>query len=87
MPDHGEAAEPHRDALLQALDLVVLELEDQAALGADQVIVVIADDLEPRLAVPELALDRQPALDQELERPVDGGVADLGLAPADARRV
>ena len=45
--------------LLQALDLVVLELEDEAALHADQVIVVIADDLVARLAVAELALDRE----------------------------
>ena len=56
---HGEAAEARRDALLQALDLVVLELEDEAALHADQVIVVIADHLVARLAVAELALDRE----------------------------
>src|SRR5262245_29368209 len=79
---HGEAAEPLGDALLQALDLVVLELEDQAALHADQVIVVVADDLVARLAVAELALDGEAAVDQELERPVDRGVADLGLALA-----
>src|SRR5204863_10027849 len=42
--------------------------------------------LEPRLAVAELALDREPALDQQLERPVHGGVADLGRAPAHARQ-
>ena len=59
MAQHGEAAEPLRDPILQALDLVVLELEDEAALHADQVIVVIADDLVARLAVAELALDRE----------------------------
>src|SRR5690242_1096761 len=42
MTEHGEAAEPLGDPILQRLDLVVLELEDQAAFDADQVIVVIA---------------------------------------------
>src|SRR5690606_10842635 len=35
--DHLEAAEPVGDAVLQPLDLLVLELEDEAALGADEV--------------------------------------------------
>jgi hypothetical protein len=85
VPEHLEPAELGRDALLQALDLVVLELEDEPALDADQVIVMIADDLVARLAVAELALDREPALDQELERAIDGGLADLGMALADLR--
>src|SRR5262245_5707376 len=80
---HGEAAEPLGDLVLQALDLVVLELEDQAALHADQVIVVIADDLVARLAVAKLALDGEPGIDQQLERAVHRRVADLGLALAD----
>src|SRR5262249_20823993 len=64
MAQHGESAEPRGDAVLQPLDLVVLELEDQAALDADQVVVVIADDLVARLAVAELALDGEAAVDQ-----------------------
>src|SRR5215475_8973277 len=80
--EHGEAAEPLGDLVLQALDLVVLELEDEAALHADQVIVVVADDLVARLAVAELALDGEPGIDQQLER----GVADLGLALADLQQ-
>src|SRR6185436_9105153 len=61
---HREAAQARRDLLLQALDLVVLELEDQPALHADQVIVVISDDLVARLAVAELALDGEAAVHQ-----------------------
>src|SRR6187200_642901 len=68
--EHGEVAEPRGDLLLQALDLVVLELEDQPALHADQVIVVISDDLVPGLAVAELALDGDAAVDEQLERAV-----------------
>src|SRR5262245_1690935 len=82
MAEHGEAAEPKGDLVLQALDLVVLELEDEAALHADQVIVMVADDLVASRAVAELALDGEPGIDQQLERAVHGGVADLGLTLA-----
>src|SRR3954462_9851748 len=82
MAQHREAAEPLGDAILQALDLVVLELEDEAALHADQVIVVVADDLVACLAIAELALDGEAAIDEQLEGPVDRGIADLGLALA-----
>ena len=83
MPQHREAAEALRDAVLQLLDLVVLELEDEAAFDADQMIVVIADHLEARLAIAELALDREAAVDEELERAIDRRVADARLALAD----
>src|SRR4029079_14944141 len=73
VPEHREAAEPERDLVLQALDLIILELEDEAALHADQVIVVVADDLVARLAVAELSLDGEPRVDQQLERAVHGG--------------
>src|SRR5262245_56256095 len=85
MAEHGEAAEPLRDLVLQHLDVIVLELEDEAALHADQVIVMIADDLVARLAVAELALDRETAVDEQLERAVDGRVADARLALANFR--
>ena len=83
MTQHREAAEARRDSLLQALDLVILELEDQAALHADQVIVVIADDFVARLPVAELTLDRKAAIDEELQRSIDRRVADLRLTLAD----
>src|SRR5688572_29624962 len=82
MTQHREATEPLGDLVLQALDLVVLEFEDESALHADQVIVMIADHLEARLAVAELALDREPAIDEELQRPIDRRVADLRLSLA-----
>src|SRR5687768_7804095 len=68
---HREAAESLGDLLLKAFDLVVLELEDEAALHADQVVVVISDDLVACLAIAELALDGEARVDQQLERAVD----------------
>src|SRR5687768_12964917 len=65
MAKNGEAAEPLRDLVLETFDLVVLELEDEAALHADQVIVMIADDLVARLAVTELTLDGEAGIDEE----------------------
>src|SRR5690242_5125027 len=79
---HREASEPERDLVLQTLDLIVLELEDQAALHADQVIVVISDDFVASLSVAELTLDGEPAVDQQLERPVHRRIAHLGLTLA-----
>src|SRR6185503_3132953 len=52
------------------------------ALHTDQVIVMIADDLVARLTVAELALDREPAVHEQLERAIDGRVADARLALA-----
>ena len=85
MAEHSEVAEVRGDLVLQALDLVVFELEDQAALHADQVIVVFSDDLVARLAVAELALDGDAAVHEQLERAVHGGVADARVALADLR--
>src|SRR5687767_4703042 len=82
VPDDLEAAQAIGDPVLQALDLVILELEDQAAAGTDEVIVVLAGDLVARLPVAELALVREAAVDQELERAIDGGVADPLVALA-----
>src|SRR5688572_9634540 len=83
MAEDREAAEALGDLVLQALDVVVLELEDEAALHADEMIVVIADDFVARLAVAELRLDREAGIDEELERTVHRRVADLGVALAD----
>src|SRR5262245_30744834 len=76
VPQHLEAAQPDRHLLLQALDLVVLELEDEIALHADQVVVMGAADLVARLAVVELARAGDPAVEQEAQRAVHRRVAD-----------
>lgn len=69
---------PRGDPFLLGLDLVVLEFDDFAALQADQVVMVMVSDVfEPGLPPAKLALVRKPSLGQELERPVDGGIADL----------
>ena len=71
--EHVEA-HPPRGGLLQALDLVALELDDVAALLADQVIVVGAPlrhlvQRVPRLEVPR---GRQARLLEQLDRAIDG---------------
>src|SRR5579862_114586 len=74
----GEAEEA-ADAVLQVLELLAGKLDDLAAALADDVIVLARlglDRLEARLAVVEVALRREADLLQQLERPVDGGVAD-----------
>src|SRR5215475_12305479 len=81
----AEAAELRGHGFLQALDLVVLELEDEPALHADEMVVVRAGDLVARLSVLELARARDAAVEEELERAVHGRVADPRVALADAR--
>src|SRR5690606_11938755 len=75
---HEVEAEAARDLILKPLDLVVGELEHVIALDADQVVVVlgVAGGLVDRLALAEATLGREPALGQQLEGAVDGGVAD-----------
>src|SRR5690348_6549118 len=83
MAQDREAAEAFGDPILEALDVVVLELEDETAFDADEMVVVITDDLEARLAVAELPLDGEAAVDEELERSVDRRVAHARVALAD----
>src|SRR6185312_11426660 len=61
-----------RHRLLQLLDLGLFELGDVAALDADQVIVVarVVGELVPRQPVAEAPLVGDPALGEELQRPV-----------------
>src|SRR5690606_10816115 len=64
-----------RDAVLERLDAVVLELDDLPAGGADEVIVVIAPHrgLVARLAIAEVARVGEAAVVQQLHGPVDRG--------------
>jgi hypothetical protein len=71
---------------LQRLDALVLELDDGAAMSADEVIVVrvgarVFVPGEPVLEPPFLG---KPRLGQELERPVHRGKADAGVQLLDA---
>ena len=71
-----------RDALLLVFQLLAVELDDLAAALADDVVVVLRPllaGLVARLAVVEAPLVREPGLLQELERTVDGGVADARI--------
>src|SRR5262249_41724316 len=76
-----------RDLVLERLDPVVLELDDGAAAGADEVVVVVPAQrrLVAGLPIAEVPRVGQTALVQQLHRPVDGGdrhprvlLADLG---------
>src|SRR6266516_1807340 len=84
---HHEAEEA-TDAVLEALQLLARELDDLAATLADDVVVVLAlalDRLEARLTVVEVALGSEPDLLEQLERAVDGGVADAWVHLLDRR--
>src|SRR2546422_3758225 len=84
---HHEAEEAP-DAVLEALQLLARELDDLAAALADDVVVVLAlglDRLEARLAVVEVTLGGEPDLLEQLERAVDGGVADSRVHLLDRR--
>ena len=74
-----------RDLDLEALDLVIAELDDVTAVDADEVVVVVAvvGRLVARGAVAEAARLGQAAIDEELQGPVDGGLADVGVLGPD----
>src|SRR5262249_51301176 len=76
-----------RHLVLQRLDAVVLELDDGAAPGADQVVVVVPADrrLVARLPVAEVARVGEPALVEQLHRPVHRGHRDPGILLAHLR--
>src|SRR5438132_7644809 len=79
--EHGEAAEARRDLFLQLLELLIMKLHDEAALLADEVIVVlgIACHLVTRLAVAELTGGGQSAVGQQPERSIDRRISDPGM--------
>jgi len=88
MAHHLKAAQPTRDLVLHALQVLIVELDDEAALLADHVIVVlgVAGHLVAGLAVAELAGRGQTAGGQELERTIDGCVAHARMPAAHARQ-
>ncbi len=73
-----------RDFFLRPLDHGRFELEDLPAANANQVIVVIVFDLVTGYTVVEVTLLGETRVHKELERPVDGGVADMGVALANS---
>src|SRR5690606_12404277 len=77
-------AVPEREVFLQLLDLLVLELDDVAALEADEVVVVLVLErhLIARDPVAEVPLVGETTLLEELQRPIDGGVTHLGILSA-----
>ncbi len=73
------------DLILQEFDLVVAELHDGAAAGADEVVVVLFfAGLVQRMAVSKPMGRRQPAFGEEFHGSVYRGQADLGVEGANA---
>ena len=70
LPGHG---------LLDALHALVLKLDDAPAVLADEMVVMalLVDDLVPALSVVEVPFGDQLTFLEQLQRPVDGGVADV----------
>ena len=87
MRPHGEAV-TSRDLLLQALDRGLFEFRDRAAFDADEVVVVVVvvRDLVPRDPVAEATLVSDTALGEQLQRPIDGRIADPRVDRADLRQ-
>src|SRR5262249_47654082 len=79
---HHLEAVARGDALLHALELLVLELDDRPAGQADHVFVVALRELVEHGVGLEAQLLDQAALDQQLERAVDGREPDAGLGLA-----
>ncbi len=68
------------DLLLHLFDRVVLELDDAMTPETDQVIMMMGRYmLVEGVTAAELAFEREPAFDQELQGAVDGRVTDLGI--------
>src|SRR5574341_655721 len=66
------------DFLLQALDVAVFELDDLAAVGADEMVMVtlVRDVIVLRLG-PEVARLREACVTEQIHGPVDRGQADM----------
>src|SRR5690606_16914477 len=79
------------DGVVNALETWVAELEDLAAVETDEVVVlpVRGGPLVLRLTPPELVLHDELAVEQQVERGIDGGAADAaaGLFEADEELV
>ena len=73
-----------RYLFLRSFNLCRFEFKDLAATSADQMIVVLVFDLVTGYTVVEVTLLGETRVHKELERPVDGGVADMGIAQANS---
>ena len=77
----GGVIVPAADLLFQLIDFTGEKFHRPAALGADHVVMTapVVLVLVARDAVVKRHLASQPALGEKLERPVDSGVANLGV--------
>ena len=82
----GEGAELLHDLGEPRLDDCVVELDDLAAVDTDEVVVLVVfagERVVACLAVAEVSWLSEGVLDEELEGPIDGRVADVRSALAD----
>ena len=80
MADNGEAMLPGH-LFLKLFDSRILELKNGSALLADEVIMVLlaGGRLVTGLTISEMPFLSDTALGKELERAVNGGIADVGV--------
>ncbi len=73
------------DFVLFSLDDLTVKLDQETALGADKMVVMLVIEivLVTFTAVAEALLTSQPAFVQELERTIDGGEPDAGILSFD----
>jgi len=83
MPLDGKPVLPG-DFLLKLFYARVLEFDDLPTAGADQVIVMFIQvtGFIARLAIAEMTLLSDAALSKQLQGPVNGGITDPGIFPA-----
>jgi len=84
---HGSEAQAAGDAVVEDLKVIIFELDDLAAIDADEVVVGWAVEkiwVVGGLAVTEVDFLDECRFDEEAESAVNGGAGGLQLAAADA---
>jgi hypothetical protein len=84
---HGSEAQAAGDAVVEDFEMIIFELDDLAAIDADEVVVGRAVEkigVVGGLAVTEVDFLDESRFDEEAEGAVDGGAGGLQLATTDA---
>lgn len=84
MPQHHEATELFGDAFLLRFNLRIFELEDEATRSANQMVMMVANHLKPRLAVAKLPFHSQPCVNEEFKGAIHRGIPYFGMLFAHA---
>lgn len=80
----GSETEAAGDAVFQHGDVLVLELDDAVAVGADEVVVLRFVEkirVVVSLVAAQIHFAQQAAVHEEIEGPIDGGARDAAIDP------